>query len=263
MIQNFMGSMAVSAPILLVCLLYLLVTRVLRRPISIEGSPITVWILDILIWPLGIIASFTVLQQIFSMIGSTDAIVQLQHLKSFMMHIAFFWLAARGVDLIFLRWYVFHRTGFTTPALLRGLCYAIFVIAGISLFLFRIGYPITGFLVSTGLVAGIVGLALQGTLSDLFSGFALSLDKPFHIGEWIELEDETVGQVVDITWRSTRLTTFNNTLLSVPNSVMAKSAIVNLDAPDRSYAVWYRVKISSEVDPKLVVTVISTCCAFG
>ncbi len=60
--------------------------------------------------------------------------------------------------LIFLRWYVFHRTGFTTPGLLRGLTYALFIVAALSLFLLRIGYPITGFLVSTGVVAGVLGI---------------------------------------------------------------------------------------------------------
>jgi CRP-like cAMP-binding protein len=47
-------------------------------------------------------------------------------------------------------------------------------------------------------------------------------------------------------------------LLSIPNSVIAKSAIINLDRPSGIYAVWYNIRISSEVDPKLVVTVIST-----
>ena len=178
-------------------------------------------------------------------------------LKSFMMYIAVFWLIARGADLVLFRWFVFHKTGFTTPALLRGLSYALFVFVGISLFLLSIGHPITGFLVSTGLAAGILGFALQSTLNDLFSGIALSLEKSFRVGEWIELEDKTVGQVIDLTWRSTRLKTFSNTMLSVPNSVMARQSINNLVRPDDAYGVWYMIRISAQADPKLVVTILS------
>lgn len=258
MIHQIMGNMAISVAILAFCLVYLLLTRVVGKPISETEKPLTVWIIDILVWPLGIVAFFAVLTKILLMTSASEALEQTRQLQSFTLHIASFWLLARGVDLIILCWYVFHRTGFTTPGLLRGLNYAVFIFAGLSLFLVGIGYSITGFLVSTGVVAGILGFALQGTLSDLFSGIALSVDKPFHIGEWVELEDKTVGQVIDLTWRSTRIKTFSNTLLSIPNSIMANSAINNLNRPDGIYSVWYNFRISSEIDPKLVVTVIST-----
>lgn len=253
-----MGNAAISVTALSLCLVYLVLTRVIGKPISATDKPLTVWIIDILVWPIGIIAFFAVLTKIILLASASEVLAQSRLLQSFTLHIAAFWLIARGVDLIILCWYVFHRTGFTTPELLRALNYAVFVFAGLSLFLVGIGYSITGFLVSTGVVAGILGFALQSTLNDLFSGIALSVDKPFHIGEWIELEDKTVGQVIDLTWRSTRLKTFSNTLLSIPNSVMAKSAIINLNRPDGIYSVWYLFRISSEVDPKLVVTVIST-----
>ncbi|ASJ73544.1 mechanosensitive ion channel family protein [Granulosicoccus antarcticus] len=258
MIQQFAENLTITGGILLLCLVYLLLTRVLGKPISATGTPITVWIFDLLIWPIGIAAFFAVFSGILRLTSIPDTLVESLYLQSFTMKIACFWLVARGVDLIILQWYVFHRTGFTTPGLLRGLNYAVFVVVALCIFLLSIGYPVTGFLVSTGVVAGILGFALQGTLSDLFSGLALSVDKPFHIGEWIELEDKTIGQVIDLTWRSTRIKTFSSTLLSIPNSVMATSAINNLDRPDKIYAMFYKVRVSNEVDPKLVVTVIST-----
>lgn len=258
MFQQFMETDIISGAVLFFCLVYLVCTRVFGKPLSASKTPNTLWIIDLIVWPIGIVAFYTVLTELLSFISATELLALLPQVQSLTMHLAFFWLLARGVDLLFFQWYVFHRTGFKTPGLLIGMNYVLFFIAALSLFLHGIGYPITGFLVSTGVVAGILGLALQSTLNDLFSGIALSLDKPFQIGEWIEFEDKTVGQVIDLTWRSTRIRTFSSTLLSVPNSVMAKSPITNLDRPDKMFAAWYQISISSEVDPKLVVTVIST-----
>ena len=231
-----MGTLAICLLFLAISAIYLIATRIIGVPLSSVKSPLPVWILDCLVWPIGIIALFTAVDEFFGMSAMPELDLETDILRSLTMHIAVFWLIARGVDLLFLRWFVFHRTGFTTPALLRGISYAFFIVAGVSLFLLRTGYPVTGFLVSTGVVAGILGLALQSTLNDLFSGIALSLEKPFHIGEWIELEDKTAGQVVDLTWRSTRLKTFSNTLLSVPNSTIARQTINNLDQPEAPYS---------------------------
>jgi len=253
-----MHNLAVSIPLFLVFLAYLFLTRVLGTPLSTDKNPNAIWFLDVLILPIGVFAFYFVVTGIMHFTALTGALVELRLCLSFTLHIVIFWLIARAFDLVFLRWIVFQRTGFTTPGLLRGLSYAIFLIAAISLFLIRNEYPITGFLVSTGVAAGILGIALQRTLNDLISGIALSLDKPFHIGEWVELEDKTVGQVIDLTWRSTRLKTFNNTIMSVPNSNMAGFTLNNLDRPDGVYGVWYTIRVSADVDPELVVTVLST-----
>ena len=250
--------MAFCLSVLAFAAVYLVVTRIIGKPFSSKTTPLLIWFLDIVVWPIGIIAFFTAVEEFFGMSAMPELHLNTDLLQSFTMHIAIAWLVARGVDLLFLRWFVFHRTGFTTPALLRGLSYALFVFAGLSLFLLRTGYPVTGFLVSTGLAAGILGLALQSTLNDLFSGIALSLEKPFSVGDWIELEDKTVGQVIDLTWRATYLKTFNNTLLAIPNSNMAGQPINNLDRPEAPYGLWNSIRVSPEADPQLVITILST-----
>lgn len=253
--QETLANLLFNGALVLFCVGYLVFTRALGKPVAITKSPVVQWIIDIVVWPIGIIALYTLTAEL--LLEAPHFHEKLIDLRSLALYLACFWLLARGVDLLLFRWYVYQRTGFTTPALLRGLSYVVFVVVALSLFMQSIGYPVTGFLVSTGVVAGIFGLALQGTLNDLFSGIALSLDNPFHIGEWVQLSDGTVGEVIDLTWRSTRIKTFSSTLLTVPNSVMAKSAIVNLDRPTKTYAAWYKIRVSSEVDPTLVVTVLS------
>lgn len=257
MLAQLTSNLSLSVGALIAVALYLFCTRAIGRPTLVESRQFTVWVIDILVWPIGIVALFIVVREIIHWANMVEMIPQSSFLQSFVMYVVVFWLLARGFDMIFLRWFVYHRTGFSTPGLLRGLTYGVFMVAALGLFLWRIDYPITGFLVSTGVVAGILGFALQSTLSDFFSGIALSLEKPFHIGEWVEFEDKSVGQVVDMTWRSTRLKTFSNTLLSIPNSKMAALSINNLDRPDGVYAVWYTIRVNTEAEPKLVVTLLS------
>jgi len=182
---------------------------------------------------------------------------QINLAKSGLLYLAIFWLIARVLDVLILQKLVFLRTGFTTPLLLRGLAYGVIIFSGIALFLWKIDHPVTGFVVSTGLIAGITGLALQSTLSNLFAGLALSLEKPFKIGDWIELEDKTVGQVSEITWRSIWLETFNNTMLFVPNSVLATQQVINL-SKNKLYSQWYFIKVSPQHDPELVKTLLAS-----
>ncbi len=84
----------------------------------------------------------------------------------------------------------------------------------------------------SGLVAGlgiggvIVTLAAQDTAKNLFGGIVIFLDKPFVVGDWIEMPPFE-GTVEDITFRSTRVRTFENSLVNIPNSVISSSSIIN------------------------------------
>lgn len=84
-------------------------------------------------------------------------------------------------------------------------------------------------MVATSAVFSIVlGLALQDTLGNLFSGVAMQLGNPFSIGDWIEIQNGSnkwIGQVQEITWRATFITNFMNEWVMIPNKVMTQSQI--------------------------------------
>ncbi len=90
------------------------------------------------------------------------------------------------------------------PGLLQDLIVAV-VYLGVALsilgFVFKA--PIGTLVATSGVVAIIFGLALQNTLGDVFSGIALTLGRPFVIGDWIVLGDGTEGRVIENNWRST------------------------------------------------------------
>src|SRR5205814_10575573 len=79
-----------------------------------------------------------------------------------------------------------------------------------------------GALLSGSALLGIIlGLALQDTLGNLFSGISLHADKPFQVGDVLTVGKWT-GVVLSITWRAVKIKTFSNHIVLVSNSSIAK-----------------------------------------
>jgi CRP-like cAMP-binding protein len=86
-------------------------------------------------------------------------------------------------------------------------------------------------LLTTSAVGAVVlGFALQDTLGNLFAGLAIQIEKPFRVGQWIQVGDRE-GQVHEITWRATKLRTKAGQFLIFPNGVIAKDPILNFSEP--------------------------------
>jgi MscS family membrane protein len=112
-------------------------------------------------------------------------------------------------------------------------CLAIMSIWGINL---------TPLLASAGIAGIVIGLAAKDTLGNFFGGISLFLDKPFKHGDYIVLSSGERGRVVDIGLRSTRIVTRDDILVTVPNSVIISTKIVNETAPFGTMRI--RAKIS-------------------
>jgi len=87
-------------------------------------------------------------------------------------------------------------------------------------------YNVNGFLTGLGLGGLAIALAAQDTAANLIGGIAIIVDKPFSIGDWIKT-GYGEGTVEDINLRSTRIRTFDQALITIPNSSLAKDAIIN------------------------------------
>lgn len=112
--------------------------------------------------------------------------------------------------------------------LLAGVIYLAAVFAIIA-YVFNL--PIQGLLATSGAIAIILGLALQSTLSDVFSGIVLNFSRPYRPGDWISIEGGTDGRVIETNWRATHVLTAKRDLAIVPNSTIAKAKIVNSSSP--------------------------------
>lgn len=108
---------------------------------------------------------------------------------------------------------------------------AIHVAVGLAIVTLVFAVPIGGLLATSGVVAIVLGLALQSTLSDVFSGLAVGLEKPYRAGDLLWVEGDIEGQVIQVNWRSTQIGTIDNNVAIVPNSIIAKSKLVNRSAP--------------------------------
>jgi small-conductance mechanosensitive channel/CRP-like cAMP-binding protein len=88
------------------------------------------------------------------------------------------------------------------------------------------GVDVRPLLATSALVTAVIGLALQETLGNVFSGLSLQLQRPFAPGDWIRFGSH-LGRVQGIGWRSTRLVTLSLEALEVPNAVLARDVITN------------------------------------
>lgn len=91
-------------------------------------------------------------------------------------------------------------------------------------------------LATSAIFSLVLGLALQDTLGNLFAGIALQFDKPYEIGDWVEIQtngQKWVGQVSEITWRATVLLGFAEEAITVPNRIMGQSEISNFATKHR------------------------------
>jgi small-conductance mechanosensitive channel/CRP-like cAMP-binding protein len=113
--------------------------------------------------------------------------------------------------------------------------------------------PIGGLLATSGVLAIVLGLALQNTLADVFSGIAFGIEAPFNVGDRISLGDKVEGTVVQMNWRSIRILTDGDDVAIVPNSVVAKSDIVNRSYPTRVRSAFVELSCPANSNPERVI----------
>ncbi|MEA2037120.1 MAG: mechanosensitive ion channel family protein [Nanoarchaeota archaeon] len=119
------------------------------------------------------------------------------------------------------------------------------------LFIFQAWDIQIGPLIASLGIAGIaVAFALQNTLGNIFGGISIIVDRSIRVGDIIKLDEQTSGTVVDVGLRSTRIRTWDNEVIIVPNGDIASSKIKNYVLPDPSarIVVPFSVAYGSDID---------------
>ncbi|MCI8384009.1 MAG: mechanosensitive ion channel family protein [Clostridia bacterium] len=122
----------------------------------------------------------------------------------------------------------------------------IYIIAGFIV-ITALGVNLNGLVAGLGIGGVIFTLAAQDTAKNLFAGVIVFLDKPFIVGDWIQVE-AFEGTVEDITFRSTRVRTFENSVVNIPNSIIANASIINWSKMEKRR---YRMNLCIELDTPL------------
>ncbi len=134
-----------------------------------------------------------------------------------------------------------------TLPLIRRVLHIIWIVIVFTMALSFWNVNVTGFIAIIGIGGLALSLAAQDVINDFINGFLIWFDRPFRIGDRIEIQGkDTWGDVTDIGARTTRIRTRNNVMAIVPNSVIGKNQVINFTYPDPTF----RTEIQFQLDYK-------------
>ncbi|HEY6064518.1 MAG TPA: mechanosensitive ion channel family protein, partial [Thermoanaerobaculia bacterium] len=135
------------------------------------------------------------------------------------------------------------------PALLRQIVsLVVFGIAVAVLFRLILDVQLTGMIATSAVLSVVIGLALQDTLGNLFSGLALHLEKSVQVGDMVRSGD-TFGTIEQLSWRAMKLRTMEGNVLLIPNSVASRERLEVFPRPGRPIARTLRVGLEYDMPP--------------
>ena len=144
------------------------------------------------------------------------------------------------------------RRGVEIPKIIQDTIFAVlyFVLLMITLKVV-LNINLTSILTTSAVLTMVLGLSLQDNLSNLFSGLAIQIEKPFSIGEWVKFAD-TIGKVKELSWRSVKLLTLENDLFIIPNNKIIKETVVNYNRPTHLHIEKFKIGVSYKHPPNVV-----------
>lgn len=167
-----------------------------------------------------------------------------------------------ALDLALFGWFFTKRQDANVPSIFRFVVLtAVYVGVGLILLNVTLGINIMPLLATSTLITAVFGFALQDTLKNLFSGLTMSFEKRFKQGDWIQVGTDpataTLGQVVEIGWRSTKVRLKDDDFAVIPNQQCTASLLVNLTSPKSTHLISVDFPVKHKVDvEKLRATLV-------
>lgn len=147
-----------------------------------------------------------------------------------------------------IRVYAGRVQGLPSSSLLTNLTRVVILVIGGLIILQSLGIAIAPVMAALGVGGLAVALALQETLSNLFSGILIIVSGQLRPGDFVRLDSGDEGYVTDVTWRNTTIRSLSNNMVIVPNSRLASSTVTNFYQPERRMSVVVPVGVSYESD---------------
>ena len=137
--------------------------------------------------------------------------------------------------------------------LINSVYKSVLVVVGFISALSQLGVNVLAALTGFGVIGIAIGFAAKDTLGNIISGFMIFWDKPFLVGDWIEVDDN-YGQVQAITLRSTRIHTADNFHVVVPNQTIINTVVVNHhhNRPVRVFA-FFDLPYEADIDKAMLI----------
>ena len=145
----------------------------------------------------------------------------------------------------------------TLMPLMRKIINAFILFGALMMILGLYGIEITPLLAGMGIGGLAIAMALQPSLSNLFSGIFTISDKVLGVGDYIELDNGISGTVKEVGWRSCKIQTWDNNIVVIPNSKLSDSTVLNYNAPHEEISVLVPVGVgyNSDLDRVEKITV--------
>ncbi len=188
--------------------------------------------------------------------------IYITNLVNTIMALVFVFILSRVVDVIIDVWgYTFaSKTETKLDEVLLPLFHkfskVVFVIVALMWVLNIWGVDITPYLAGVGISGIVIGLALQDSLKNILGGVSLILDDSLKIGDKIRLDSGEIGEVVDVGLRSTKMRTYDNELLTIPNGYLANTRVQNYTQPNPKMRVYVDFGVEYGTNPDKVKKVI-------
>lgn len=144
------------------------------------------------------------------------------------------------------------------PKLLIDLARLFLILLGTAFVLASVwNADLAGLVTALGVSSIVIGLALQDTLGSVMSGIALLFERPFTVGDWLEVGG-VVGQVIDINWRAVRLLTLEQEMVVIPHKLISSEVIRNFTKPTPIHAERIQIGFSYNDPPNLARQVLKS-----
>jgi small-conductance mechanosensitive channel len=144
------------------------------------------------------------------------------------------------------------ETALPVTSLTRHVSRIIIFALGILIILHKLEINIAPILATLGVGGLAVALALQDTLSNLFSGLNILMTRKIRPGDYVRLDTGQEGNVTDITWRNTTIRALENNLVIVPNSKLGAAIVINTHLPEKEMGLYLPVTVAFDNDLGLV-----------
>lgn len=169
-------------------------------------------------------------------------------------------LTGAFVAISFVRHFLFERRtrtdSATMPKFISQLVSLVIVLAAGAIILrFIYHQDVSALLAGAGVAGLVLGLALQDTLGNLFSGLAIYFGGQFKSGDWLLIEGHH-AQIVEVNWRSTRLRTVEDVYLDIPNKKITEGLVVNYDYPTSLHGLSLDIGLDYDAAPARVKSVL-------
>lgn len=144
------------------------------------------------------------------------------------------------------------RSQATMPKILRDvISFTLYALAALPILQAQLDLNLGSLLATSAVLSVVIGLALQDTLGNLFAGLSLQLERPFEVGDVVQIGDH-LGRVVQIAWRATRISTWRREVVTLPNNKVAREVVKNYSSTTEPVGVDQYLGLSFDAPPNKV-----------